>query len=452
MSGLTQDTPQNNATRALYMSMVRNAINAENMMNRGEPDNTIQSFGALYGMREQMDHQVGFGGAKMFPHKQGGDYQTNLNNLKGVFNFMGEMKKSYDKSHLSNFFGLGKENEGIHIDINSHKNEPVGGEMYVSDSETETSSDEKQKKPKKGKKKGGMVLSEEAKKYHNSRNVGGKKKGGIAVTGSDLSGADIINSQPLPNQGPDVGSKASLGDKTPNTNAGIGVQSWTEYPNKSLSKEDIVEATATTRDLQNGMPVANGFTTEQLTDNVMKLAKGKRNYTEKSIGGMIKKGGFWQMLAPIAMSFLPKITEAIGLGKNGGSKEQIAEHLEAGLKSCGGKKEGGFWQILAPLAMSILPSVGKAIGLGKEGGAAVASPDIDEGKRAPINAGILQSTQIDGFQDPRTLGQGSGPGVMNTGGQKKEKKKRNRKPMSDEQKKAFIAKMKEAKMKKRVQK
>ena len=118
MSGLTQDNPQSNADRAKYMSMVRSAIQQQNEMHTGDINNSVMRFGALFTMREQMDGAVGFG----------------------------QHMNPYDRS-------AGQRE--IHIDINSHKNEPNddeepkdddskesnirGGEMEISDSESEKS-------------------------------------------------------------------------------------------------------------------------------------------------------------------------------------------------------------------------------------------------------------------------------------------------------------------------
>ena len=444
MSGLTMDNPQTNADRQLYMSMLNNAILEKNKMKTGEPDNTVMRFGSLFAMREMMDGQTGFGMS---------------------FN-------PYDKS------GGQKE---IHIDINSHKNEPnddepKGGEMKVeseSESECECEGGEKcggagcddfdrkvggflplvfapayyglkklfggekadEYKEKTGglnllqlampgyalfkglfggdmKKlstfkrhynkalKGGMILSSEAEEYHKKR---AKKGSGRAPTGADFSGADIVNSVPLKNSGPDVGTKAKLGDKVPNTNAGVGVQTWTEYPNKNLSNQDITEATATVRDVINDFPVANAPS--------LKLRSGR--------GRPSKKAGF---LGPL------KTVMQMGDAIDTVGKIPVVDNVVKGFTSLFG--------------------LGKKKRNVKKGGSAVASPDIDEGKRAPVDAGINLSTQIDGYQDPRTTGMASQAGVgAPLGG----KKRRNRKPMSAEQKKAFAKRMAEAKAKKRMQ-
>ena len=441
MSGLTQDNPQSNADRQNYLNMVNNAIMEQNKMKIGEPDDTVMRFGSLFAMREMMEGQQGFGMS---------------------FN-------PYDRS------GGQKE---IHIDINSHKNEPnddepKGGEMHVeSDSECEckksgAGGDEfdrkvggflplvyapvyyglkklfggekaEQYKEKSGGlnllqlampgyaffkglfggdmkklatfkrhynkalKSGGMVLSPDAEAYH-------KKRGGRAPTGADFSGADIVNSDPLKNSGPDVGTRAKLGDKVPNTNAGAGVQSWTEYPNKNLSNQDISEATATTRDIQNGYPVANAPS-----------LGGRRR------GRPSKKGGFFGPL---------KTVMAMGDAIDTVGKVPFVDKAVKGLTSIFGLGKKN-------------KRVDESKASYKRGGSAVASPDIDEGKRAPIIAGINTATQIDGYQDPRTTGMASQAGVgASLGG----KRRRNRKPMTDEQKKAFAKRMAEAKAKKRLQ-
>jgi hypothetical protein len=428
MSGLTQDNPQSNADRSHYMNMVQNAINAQNAMKTGEPDNTVRYFGSLYSMREIMDVSPSLSGMGFNP---------------------------YDRS------GGQKE---IHIDIDSHKNEP--------------NDDEKPKPKRKGKGKqkgsddesddesysGGMVLSESAKEYHNKRSVGGN-----APTGADFSGADIVNSLPVQNSGPEIGSRARLDNRMPNTNAGQGVQSWTDYPNKNLSSQDIQEATATTRDIQNGFPVSNYPSSDEIMEGIMKLSSKNKDYSQRSIvGGLKRKKGGFAFLAPLAMSaaaplvtrLASKVGDWLGLGKCGGSKN-LKKKIEDDLIELGAtRKEGGF-AFLAPLAMSaaaplvdrLANKVGDWLGLGKQankcgGNMAVASPDIDEGKRAPIIPGLIQATQIDGFQDPRTLGMSSQAGVgpkLASG-----KKRRNRKPMSDEQKKAFAKRMAEAKAKRRI--
>ena len=383
MSGLSQNTLQNEQVRNQYNQMVLNAIKTENSFHTGEPDNTIQSFGALYSMREEMQDQVGFGKAniqggflpllymplaaaatKIF----GGEKKTRDDeHLEGGMSFLELAMPGYAIAKKIGLVGDGKPQETIHIDINSHKNE----------------------------KDGGMVLSKEAQEFHKKRR-GGKKCGGKAVTGSDFSGADIINSKPLANQGPEVGSKASLGDKKPNNNAGVGVQSWTEYPNKSLSNEDIKEATATVRDIENDFPVAN---------KPSALGRGKRGRPSK------KQGGFFGPLATVL-----KVGKAVdSIGKS------------------------------IPFLDEASKGITGLFGLGKDGGAAVASPDVDEGKRAPIVAGIVPATQIDGYQDPRTTGMASQASKSLDGG----KKKRNRKPMTAEQKKAFAERMKQAKLKKK---
>lgn len=405
MSGLTQDNPQSNADRAKYMSMVRSAIQQQNEMHTGDINNSVMRFGALFTMREQMDGAVGFG----------------------------QPMNPYDRS-------AGQRE--IHIDINSHKNEPnddeepKGGEMEITDSESEKSD------------KGGMILSDDAVAFHKKR--AGRKtkktiKGGKAPTGADFSGADIVNSDPIKNEGPDVGGRAKLGDRTPNNNAGIGVQSWTEYPNKNLSNEDIKEATATVRDIQNDFLVANQPSTDVIYNGIMKLASGKRQYTERSIGGGLKRktGGF-AFLAPLAMSaaaplvsrLASKVGDWLGLGKRcGGGKDS----------KCAGALRKKIEDDLSELGLVKKHGATKSSG----GAMAVASPDIDEGKRSPVDAGINLSTQIDGFQDPRTLGMASQAGVgAPLGG----KKKRVRKPMTAEQKKAFALRMAAAKLKIRQQK
>lgn len=396
MSGLSQNTLQNEQVRNQYNQMVLNAIKTENSFHTGEPDNTIQSFGALYSMREEMQDQVGFGKANIQADRQGGFLPLLYMPLAAAATkIFGGEKKTRDDEHLEGgmsflelampgyaiakkigLVGDGKPEETIHIDINSHKNEPNDDE-----------------------KDGGMVLSKEAQEFHKKRagrKRGGKKCGGEAVTGSDFSGADIINSNPLINQGPNVGSRASLGNKKPNNNAGVGVQSWTEYPNKSLSKADIKEATATVRDIENGFPVAN-------KPSVIGLRK--RGRPSK------KQGGF---LGPLAT--------VLKVGKAVDSIGKSIPFLDEASKGITG-----------------------LFGLGKDGGAAVASPDVDEGKRAPIVSGIVPATQIDGYQDPRTTGMASQASKSLDGG----KKKRNRKPMTAEQKKAFAERMKQAKLKKK---
>jgi hypothetical protein len=476
MSGLSVDNPQSNADRQHYLSMVRNAIQAQNQMHTGDIDNTIQSFGALYAMREEMDGQVGFGKADMYVHDKSGGF------LPLVF--------------APAYYGLkklfGGENSEIHIDIDSHKGEPnddeepKGGEMNLN------SDDEKQggmsflelampgyallKKVTGGEKadeqSGGMVLSPEAQAYHKklagrkpTKKAVTKSSGGRAPTGADFSGADVVNSVPLKNQGPDVGTKAKLGDKVPNTNAGAGVQTWTEYPNKNLSNEDIKEATATVRDVQNDFPVANAPSSEQVYNSIMKLARGKRQFTERSIGGAIKKKSY-SHLSKIPAS---KLVEYIQAGKNCGGNVK---------SSCGGElkkkieediKQGGFFGPLKavmslgdtvskisdnPIVDKVTQGISGLFGLGKpklvkkRGGAAVASPDIDEGKRASVVAGINEATQIDGFQDPRTTGLASQAGVGATLGGKKH---RVRKPMTPEQKRLFAQRMALAKLNKRKQ-
>lgn len=415
MSGLSMDNTQTNVDRQHYMNMVNNAIIARNNMKSGEPDNTVMRFGSLYSMREQMEGQQGFG-MSLYPHdRSGGSFFSDV--LNG---FM----RDYNKSQ-----GKGKSNDGIHIDINSHKNddeEPKGGEMKVeseSDSEIEKKS------------RGGMVLSSEAQKYHKNRSAGrkktNKKTGGRAPTGADFSGADIVNSEPIKNSGPEVGGKAKLGDKVPNTNAGQGVQSWTEYPNKNISNEDIKEATATTRDIQNDFPVANMPSVDVIHDGIMRIASGKRNYSQKAIlGGIKRKTGGWAFLAPLAAQVAVPFVQ--------GAISKIGDWLGFG-KQCGGGKE---------LKLKIQKDLDDLKKATKKGGAAVASPDIDEGKRSPITAGINEATQIDGYQDPRTTGLASQAGVGATLGGKK---KRNRKPMTTEQKQAFAKRMAEAKAKKRIQ-
>lgn len=452
MSGLTQDNPQSNADRQLYMSMVRNAIRQQNAMKTGDIDNTITIFGSLAAMREVMGEQ---------------------HELMGLLSGHGISYNPYDKS--------GGQRE-IHIDIDSHKNEPnddepKGGEIPMSDSDDDCKckggekcggeskcgggdsfdrkvggflplvfapayygikklfggekADEYKEKTggmnllevampgyavfkklfggdmkkltafkrhyNKALKSGGMVLSPEAAAYHK------KRSGGKAPTGADFSGADIVNSEPLKNSGPDVGTKAALGDKVPNTNAGQGVQTWTEYPNKNLSNQDIKEATATTRDVQNGFPVANA------------PSSGGRKRGRPS-----KRGGFFGPLKSIMQ--LGDTVENVG---NIPIVDKAVKGF-TGLFGLGKQKRG------------------------KRGGAmAVASPDIDEGKRSPIVSGINTATQIDGFQDPRTTGMASQAGVgAPLGG----KKRRNRKPMTAEQKKAFAMRMAAAKLKVRQQK
>lgn len=489
MSGLTQDNPQSNADRMHYMQMVRNAINVQNNMKSGEPDNTITVFGSLYAMREVMGEQ----------HELRGAGKSN------EFN-------PYDRT--------GGQRE-IHIDINSHNDEPKGGEMVMTDSEDEkkqgSGSDEFDRKVggflplvfapayyglkklfggaaadeykeksggaslldmampmysvfkklfggdmkklasfkrhyNKALKSGGMVLSPEAQEFH-------KKRGGRAPTGADFSGADIVNSEPLKNSGPDVGTKAALGDRVPNTNAGQGVQTWTEYPNKNLSNQDIKEATATVRDIQNDFPVANKPNIDQVYNSIMKLASGKKNYTEKSVGGALKKKSY----AHLSKIPANKLHEYIQAGKRcGGVKNStcggaLKKRMEEELK------QGGFFGPLKtvmqlgdaidtvgkiPVVDSTVKKITSWFGLGKKrrGGAAVASPNISEGKRAPIISGIIPATQIDGFQDPRTTGMGSQAG---TGAALGGKKKRNRKPMTAEQKRAFALRMAEAKLKRR---
>jgi len=253
-------------------------------------------------------------------------------------------------------------------------------------------------------KSGGMVLSDDAREYH-------KKRGGRAPTGADFSGADIVNSDPLKNSGPDVGTRATLGDKVPNNNAGAGVQTWTEYPNKNLSNQDITEATATVRDVQGGFPYYN-----------KPSSGGRRRGRPKKINqNDVKQGGFFGPLKTV-MQFGDAIDT---VGK-------------------------------VPVVDKVVKGITSIFGLGKKkrkntkyGGAQIASPDIDEGKMAPITAGINEATQNDGFQDRRTTGLGSNAGIgAPLGG----KKRRNRKPMSEEQKKAFAKRMAEAKAKKRIQK
>jgi len=460
MSGLTMDNPQSNADRFRYMEMVKHAIQAHNSFHSGETDNTVQSFGPLYAMREEMDGQVGFGGAHLSVHDRSGGF------LPLIF--------------APAYYGIkklfGGEQEGIHIDINSHKNEPnddepKGGEMKVeSDNEKEGGLNLLQLAMPGyaiakdlfglGKDQGGMVLSPEAQAFHKKR--GGRKskgkKGGRAPTGADFSGADVINSEPLKNQGPEVGSKASIPGHIPNNDAGQGVQSWTEYPNKNLSNEDIKQATATTRDIENDFPVANQPSVDSVFESVMKMASGKRLSTERSIGGAIKRNKNYSNLSKIPAS---KVAEWVSAGRKCGGDSKCAGELK--MKIDDDIKQGGFFGPLKavmglgdtiskisdiPVVNKITKGITGLFGLGKNGGSAVASPDIDEGKRAPIVPGTNLATQIDGFQDPRTTGMASQAGVgAPLGG----KKRRNRKPMSAEQKKAFAKRMAEAKAKIRKQ-
>ena len=464
MSGLTQDNPQSNNDRFRYMEMVKNAIQAHNSFHSGETDNTITSFGPLYAMREEMDGQVGFGNANLSVHDRSGGF------LPLVF------APAY--YGIKKLFG-GENQDGIHIDINSHKNEPnddepKGGEMKIeSDNEKEGGLNFLQLAMPGyaiakgllglGKDQGGMVLSPEAEAFHKSRKRGGrkvksKKMGGVAITGADFSGADVINSEPLKNQGPEVGSKASIPGRIPNNDAGQGVQSWTEYPNKSLSNQDIKEATATTRDIENDFPVANQPSVDSIFNSVMKMASGKRYSTERSIGGAIKRNKGLNHLSKIPPS---KVAEWVSAGRKCGGDSICGGELKKKIED--DIKEGGFFGPLK-LVMGLGDAVSKIsdnpivdkitkgftglFGLGKSGGSAVASPDIDEGKRSPITPGINLSTQIDGYQDPRTLGMASQAGVgAPLGG----KKRRNRKPMTPEQKKAFAKRMAEAKAKIRKQ-
>lgn len=505
MSGMTIPTEQNNMDRNIYMTRVRDAITKQNMMQSGEPGNVIQSFGALYGMREIMNDDRHFFSAGYKPYDRSGGqreiHSFNLNSHKNEDTKEG----GFIFSPLSLFGQLSK---------------VIGGEMPVSDTDDENDEfdrkvggflplvyaplyygikklfggkkadeykqlsgglglldfampvygvfkrifggnikklDKFKKHYDKYNKSGGMVLSKEAQEFHK------KRKGGRAPTGADFSGADIVNSEPLKNSGPDVGSKASLGDLVPNNNAGAGVQSWTEYPNKNLSNEDIKEATATTRDIQNDFPVANKPSIDAVFNSIMKLARGKRNYTEKSIGGAINKK-MYKHLSGIPTN---KLHEYIQAGKKcggnvnstcgGALKKKIDEEL----------KQGGFFGPLntimklgdaidtvgkIPFVDKAVRGIGSLFGLGKDsstGGAAVASPNIPKGDRSAIIPGINTATQIDGFQDPRTIGLASQAGVgAPLGG----KKRRNRKPMTPEQKREFSLRMAEAKLKKRKQK
>jgi hypothetical protein len=351
MSGLTMTNPQNNLIREKYNQIVRNKINFENKFNTGEPDRTVMSFGALFGQRQLMDE------------------------ITALNNFNSNLR--YENLYI----GSGMPDERIHIDINSHNDE----------------SDED--------KEGGEMIS--SKDF--DRSIGGKLP---KITGTDI--LNYNSGEIVENVGANVGGRAKLKNRTPSTSGGFGVQSWTEYPNKSLSKRDIVEATATKRDLDNKMVQNYDLNIDNIAEELIKKSKGGRKFSHRACKcGMKKKTGGWAFLAPLAMSvassLVPKLVDKvgswIGLGKS---------------TDCGGLKK-----IIENDLIDLK-------------GGSVASPDIDEGLRAPINSGIGQATQIDGFQTPGAYGIGGS-------------KKRSRKPMSDEQKKLFVQKMKEAKARRRIQ-
>jgi hypothetical protein len=352
MSGFSIDTPHNAIVRDEYNNRVFNAIQIENALYTGEPDNTMQKFGSLYTSQEY--NPIGFGRAQLEQtetEKSGGfipllfmpmvaaaskllgkgkeEQIVDDSNMEGGLSFMEVAMPGYALAKKIGIIGGEQpESEGIHIDINSHTNE----------------------KPK-------------------SKAKAKSKRGGRAPTGADFSGADIINSEPIKNQGPEVGQKAKIPGLTPSTNAGQGVNSWTDYPNKEISKQDMTYGTATAKDLQNKV-------VEEIADK--KKGKGRPKK---------KKGGFNPLNALTTLGdTLQTVSDAV------------------------------------PFLDKATKSITGIFGMGKTG-AGVASPDIALGERAPINAGILKTDKIDGFEDPRTTGMSSQANKQFDGSGKKTRKR-----------------------------
>lgn len=364
MSGITQDTPQNNKVRELLINSINKVNNYENNVMSGEPTKLITNFGSLY---SSVDNETKFLLNTSY-NPYDGTRQENPEQEGGFLPLL--FAPAY--YGIKSLFG-GENNQDTQQDTQQ------GGLSFLDFAMPGYSVFKKLT----GSGEGGMVLSPEAQNYANQRSVGGSQ-------------LPPLDSETVKNTGPQVGSKASLGDRVPATNAGQGVQTWTEYPNKSLSNEDIFHATALARDVENGNtfgnnPQLNGGVKIPVVLEQIKRKRGRPN----------KKGGFAPLKSVLSL---------------GDAVEKVSN---------------------VPIVDKATRSFASLFGLGKTGGA-VASPDIATGERSKITAGLEKVKPYDTLDELPLLSGG--------------KKKRNRKPMTEEQKKLFVERMKIAKNKKRIQK